>query len=118
MKRESEGSTLLADGVFGETRKATVRGFAEDQAGGAVLGVALELMRDVGRRRIGDMVAVQFDRASAVGAAKLGVVVDESFGDRLEFPEGLIAAAELETPAFDLTLVDLFGFGCHEGLLW
>ena len=85
----------LADGVFGHARQAAVGGLAEDKAGGAVLGVALELVRDVGWRRVRNMVAVEFDGAGAVGAAELGVGVDQGFGDRLELPEGFVAAAEL-----------------------
>jgi hypothetical protein len=103
--------------VFGEPGQAAVCGFAEDEPGGAVLGIALELMRDVRRRRVGNMMAVEFHRAGAVGAAELGVIVDEGFGNGLELPERFIAAAELEAPALHLTLVDFFGFDCHGVLL-
>jgi hypothetical protein len=61
--------------------------------------------------------AVDLDRAGAVGAAELGVVVDEGFGDGLEFPEGFVSAADFEAAALDLTLVDFFGFGGHDVLL-
>ena len=108
---------LLADGVGGEAGLAAVGGFTEPEAGGAILGVCFELVGDVGRRRVGDVVAVDFDGASAVGAAELGVVVDEGFGDGFEFPEGFVAAAGFEAAAFDLTLVDFFGFGGNVVLL-
>jgi hypothetical protein len=52
--------------------------------------------------------AVEFDGTGAVGAAELGVVVGEGFGDGLELPEGLVASTQLEAAAFDLALVDFF----------
>jgi len=103
--------------VFGHAWLAAVGGFAEDEARRAVFGVALEFVSDVGRRGSGCVVAVELDRAGTVGAAKLGVGVDEGFGDGLEFPEGLVSAAEFEATAFDLALVDFFGFSGHDGLL-
>jgi hypothetical protein len=107
----------LADRVLGHARLAAVGGFAEEDAGGAVLGVALELVGDVGRRCAFDVMAVDLDGASAVGAAELGVGVDEGFGDGLELPEGFIATAYFEAAAFYLALVDFFGFGGHGVLL-
>ena len=70
-----------------------------------------------GATRIDQMAAVEPDGSGAVGAAELGVVVDESFGDGLEFPEGFVAATELEAATLDLALVDFFGFGGHGVLL-
>jgi len=99
---------LLSDGMLGEAGLAAVGGPAEVEAGGAELGVGLELVCDVRGRRSGDVVAVQLDGAGAVGAAELCVVVDEGFGDRLELPEGLVTTARLEAAAFDLALVDFF----------
>ena len=61
-----------------------------------------------GGRRTGDVMAVQLDRAGAIRAAELGVVVDEGFGDGFELPEGFVATACLEAAAFDLALVDFF----------
>jgi hypothetical protein len=98
----------LADGVLGEASVAAVGGFAEEEAGGAVLGVALEFVGDVRRRCVGHVVAVDLDCAGAVGAAELGIVVGESLRDGLEFPEGFVAAAELEATTLDLALVDFF----------
>jgi len=94
--------------MLGEAGLASVGGFAEVEAGGAVLGVGLELVGDVWRRRAGDVVAMQLDGAGAVGAAELGVVVDEGFGDGFELPERLIPTTDLEAAAFDLALVDFF----------
>ena len=62
--------------MLGEAGQAAVGGLAEVEAGGAVLGVGLELVGDVRRGRVGDVMAVQLDGAGAVGAAELGVVVD------------------------------------------
>jgi len=98
----------LADRVLGEAGLAAVSGLAEEEAGRAVLGVCLELVGDVRGRRSGDVMAVQLDRAGAVGAAELGVVVDEGFGDGFELPERLIPTTDLEAAAFDLALVDFF----------
>jgi len=102
---------------LGHAGLAAIGGFAEVKAGGAVFGVGLELVGDVGRGRIGDVAAVEFDRAGAVGAAELSVRVGDGLGDRLELPEGFIASTGLEAAAFDLALVDLFGFRCHLELL-
>jgi hypothetical protein len=103
-----------SDGVLGEAGLAAVGGFAEEDAGGAVFGVALELVGDVGRRRVGHVVAMDLDRAGAVGAAELGVGIDECLSDGLELPERLVATAGLEAAAFDLALVDFFRFGGHD----
>src|ERR1035437_8370693 len=89
----------LAHGVFGEAGLAAVGGFAEVEACRAILGIALELVGDVGRRRVGHVMAVDLDGAAAVGSAELGVVVVEGFGDGLELPEGFIAAADSEASA-------------------
>ena len=105
----------LADRVLGHAGLAAVGGFAEVEAGGAVLGVGLELVGDVRRGRVDDVAAVELDRAGAVGATELGVGVRDGFGDGLELPEGFIAAAGLEAASFDLALVDFFGFGCLGG---
>ena len=94
--------------MLGEAGLAAVGGLAEVQTGRAVLGVGLELVGDVRRGRAGKVMAVQLDRAGAVGAAELGVVVDEGLGDGFELPEGLVATAGLEAAAFDLALVDFF----------
>ena len=83
----------LADGVLGHAGLAAVGGFAEVEAGGAVLGVGLELVGDVRRGRVDDVAAVELDRAGAVGAAELGVEVNDRLGDRFELPEGLVASA-------------------------
>jgi hypothetical protein len=99
---------ILPDGVLGEAGQAAVGGLAEEEAGGTVLGVGLELVGDVRGRRAGDVVAVQLDGAGAVGATELCVVVDEGFGDGLELPEGLVSTADLEATSFDLALVDFF----------
>jgi len=99
--------------MLGEAWLATVGGLAEEEAGGAVLGVGLELVCDVRGRRAGDVMAVQLDGTGAVRAAELCVVVDEGFGYGLELPEGLISTASLEAAAFDLALVDFFRFGGH-----
>jgi hypothetical protein len=99
---------ILADGMLGEAGLAAVGGLAEEETGGAVLGVGFELVGDVRRRRAGDMMTVQLDRAGAVGATELSVVVDEGFGDGFELPEGLVSTADLEAAAFDLALVDFF----------
>jgi|ERR1035441_4110187 hypothetical protein len=107
----------LADGVLGEAGLATVGSFAEEGAGGAILGVGLELVGDVGQRRVDDVAAMEPDGAGAVGAAELGVVVGESFDDRLELPERFVATAKFEAAALDLALVDLFGFGGHKAPL-
>jgi len=111
----SVSGVALADGALGEAGAAAVGGFAEEGPGGAILGVGLELVGDVGRGRVDDVAAVEGDGAGAVGAAELGVVVDEGFGDGLEFPEGFVAATEFEAATLDLTLVDFFGFGGHGG---
>ena len=107
----------LADGVLGHAGLAAVGGFAEVEAGGAVLGVGLELVGDVRRGRVDDVAAVELDRAGAVGAAEFCVGVDDGFGDGLELPEGFIATAYFEAAAFYLALVDFFGFGGHGVLL-
>jgi len=62
--------------------------------------------------------AMQFDRSRAVRAAKLCVRVDQGFGDGLQLPERFITTADLEPSAFDLTLINFFGFGCHVELLY
>jgi hypothetical protein len=67
--------------VLGEAGLAAVSGLAEEETGWAVLRVGLELVGDVRRRRVGDVMTVQLDGAGAVGAAELGVVVNEGFGD-------------------------------------
>jgi hypothetical protein len=107
----------LADGVLGEAGLATVGSFAEEGAGGAILGVGLELVGDVGQRRVDDVAAMEPDGAGAVGAAELGVVVGESFDDRFELPERFVATAKFEAAALDLALIDLFGFGGHKAPL-
>jgi len=98
----------LAYGVLGEAWLATVGGLAEEEAGGAVLGVGFELVRDVRRRCAGDVMTMQLDGAGAVGAAKLGVVVNEGFGDGFKLPERLVSTACLEASTLDLALVDFF----------
>jgi len=112
-----DDDSLSADGVFGETGQAAVGGFAEVEAGGAELGVGLELVGDVRRRSAGDVMAVQLDGSGAVRATELGVVVDEGLGDGFELPEGLVSTASLEATSFDLALVDFFGFGGHDAPL-
>ena len=62
--------------MFGHAGRAAVGGFAEEDAGRAVLGITLQLVGDVGRRRVRHVVAMDLDGASAVGAAELGVVID------------------------------------------
>jgi hypothetical protein len=96
------------DGRAGLAVFAAVGGFAEADAGGAVLGVGLELVLDV-RDGAGGVAAGDFERAVAVLAAELGVAVGERVGEGLDLPEGLIAvAAGAYAAAFDFALVKLF----------
>ena len=53
--------------------------------------------------------AMELDRAGAVGTAELGVVVGYGFSDRFELPERLVATTDFEASSFDLALVNLFG---------
>jgi hypothetical protein len=103
----------LADGVLGHAGLAAVGGFAEPDACGAILGVGLEFVRDVRRGCVHDVAAVELDRAGAVGAAKFGVRVGDGFDDRLELPEGFIAATQFDAAPLGLALIDLFGFDGH-----
>jgi hypothetical protein len=55
----------------------------------------------------------QLDAAITVLATELGVVVDQSYGDRLYLPEWLIASAFFYATTFHFALVDFFAFDCH-----
>jgi hypothetical protein len=107
----------LAYRVFRHAGLAAIGGFAKVKSRRAILGVTLQLMRDMGRRCALDVMAMHFDRARAVGATELSVCVDDCFRDGFELPERLIAAADFDASAFDLALIDLFGFGRHGRLL-
>ena len=63
MSHNPLAAEILADGVFGHAGLAAVRGLAEEEPCWAVLGVALEFVGDVGRRRVGHVMAVDLDRA-------------------------------------------------------
>ena len=58
--------------------------------------------------------AEQLHRAAAIFAAKLRVLVDQRFGDRLHLPERLIPAGGSNPATLHFTLVKLFTFcTCH-----
>jgi hypothetical protein len=84
------------------------------QTGGAVLGVALELVLDVRRRRILSIAAEDLQRAAAALATKLRVIVNQGIGNHLYLPERLVTAGGLYTPTLYFTLIKLFAFDCHD----
>src|ERR1700733_8724728 len=104
----------LADWGCGGARLTAVGGLEEVQAGGAVLGIALELVFDVGGQTVAGAAFDNFDRTTAVFAAELGVVIFEGDGDGLDLPEGLVAAGCADAKALHFALVEFFPFDCHE----
>jgi hypothetical protein len=94
--------------VVGRAGFSTIFGLEEVGAVGAVFGVGAVFVLDVRSGTASLVVLVKFDRAAAVFAAKLGIFVDEGFGDILDLPEGLVAPALSDAAPLDFTLVDLF----------
>jgi hypothetical protein len=89
-------------------------------ADGAVLGVGLELVLDVGNGA-GGVALVELERAVTLFAAELGVAVENSVGDGLHLPERFIAATCANAATFYFTLVKLLrrsdNFGGHGAFL-
>jgi hypothetical protein len=69
---------------------------------------------DVGSRAFWGAAFEDFDGATAVFAAELGVVIFEGDGDGLDLPEGLVAAGGADAKALHFALVEFFPFDCHE----
>jgi hypothetical protein len=107
--RSSRG---LGYGSGGDAGGTTIGGFAEEEAAGAVLGVGLEFVLDVGDGAGSEVALVERDGAVAVFATELGVSVDESFGDGFDLPEGFVArAGGANAAAFYFTFIQFFGNG-------
>ena len=103
--------------MFRHAWQPSIGSLAEEESGRAVLRVGLQLVRNVRRRSPWDVMPMQFDRARAIRAAKLRVIVDQRLGDGLQLPEGFVSPADLESATFDLTLIDFFRFGGHNAPL-
>jgi hypothetical protein len=100
--RSSRG---LGYGSGGDAGGTTIGGFAEEEAAGAVLGVGLEFVLDVGDGAGSEVALVELDGAVAVS-------VDESFGDGFDLPEGFVArAGGANAAAFYFTFIQFFGNG-------
>src|SRR5438034_1871262 len=97
----------------GELGLAAIRGPAEVQPCGAVLGVLFLLMLGLGSGATNLVGPEQFDRAVAVFAAELRIGIDDRLGDVLHLPERLIASANLDSAPLHFTLVDLLALDGH-----
>jgi hypothetical protein len=86
----------------------------EAGAGGAVLGVALQLVLDV-RDGTGGVTLVQLQWAVAFLAAELGVAVEDGVGYGLDLPEWLIATAYADATAFHFALIKFLRSNCNFG---
>src|SRR5260370_26427626 len=96
--------------VFG---LASVGGFSEQKAVGAILGVGGGLVFDVGHGARLAVAAEQLYHAVAILAPELRIAVGESDGDRLDLPERLVASPFFDATTFDFTIVDFFTFRFH-----
>jgi hypothetical protein len=108
----------LLDGGSGEAGGAAIGGEVETGAGGAVLGVGLEFVLDVGYGA-GGVALVELEGAVALFAAELGVAIEDGVGDGFDLPERLIAAGCANAATLYFTLVELLWdgdyFGGHGG---
>ena len=66
---------ILPYGMLGHTRLTAIGSLAKVQSRRAKFRVGLQLVRNVRRRRIRDVVPMQLDRTRAIRAAKLSVIV-------------------------------------------
>jgi hypothetical protein len=117
---EPNGVSSLVDRGAGAAGGAAVGSFEEAGCGGAVLGVALELVLDVGDGA-GGVALVELQGAVALFAAELGVAVQQGVGYGFYLPEGLIAPGGADATAFNFALKELLGncnnFGGHGAFL-
>ena len=83
-------------------------------AGGAVLGVGLEFVLEVGDGAIFSAALEELERAVTVLATELGIGVGESIGDGFDLPERFVTAGGTNSAALDLALLEVLAFGCHD----
>src|SRR6185437_5012391 len=83
------------------------------QTSSAVLGVTLQLMLHVRRRRILGMAMEHLERSTAALAPELRIVIYQSIGNHLHLPERLVTAGGFDAPTLHFTLIKLFTFDCH-----